>query len=71
MILVLIVYLAPKDGKQQDRKWTTTGHKQDNSDVKTRQQQDRDKTLLLLAAPEQQNIDTKITRLGKHIDNSE
>ena len=39
--------------------------------MKTRQRQDRDKTVLLLAMREQQNIDTKRIRPEQNIDKSE
>ena len=42
-----------------------------DKDIKTRKKQDRDETVLLLATLEKQNIDTKITRLEKNIDDSE
>ena len=61
MIAVMIVYIAANDKKQ----------KLDYKNIKTIQRQDRDDTVLLIATREQQNIDTKITRLEQNINNSE
>ena len=57
----MIVYIAANDKKQ----------KLDYKNIKTIQRQDRDDTVLLIATREQQNIDTKITRLEQNINNSE
>ena len=60
MISVLIVYLAYNDNK-----------KRDDNNIKTRQLQDRDDTVLPLAMREQQNTGTKIKRLEQNINGSE
>ena len=60
MISVLIAYLEANNKKD---KW-------DDNNIKTRKQQDRYKTLLLLAMQEQRNVDTKIKIMEQNIDNS-
>ena len=61
MIAVLMVYPSENDKRQ---KWG-------DNNIKTRQRQDRDDTVLLFATQQQQNTDTRITILEHNFDDSE